>query len=468
MYQKSSGLTKYIVLICDLLCIVASIFIADFFWHDIYKHISRGGANYLRLLVILIVVYFAQFLFTKSASDFYIRGYVLEMWAVIKSNALLVVGVTLIMFFMKTSGAYSRMVLLIFFILNVIITWLVRNTLKKALPFVYTKMITKRNAIVVGNSEFVEDVIKEYGITKDYSINIIGSCLYDDFDNQEILGIPVVTSINELTEYCCGEAIDEVIIEINDSNRNQMIPIMDELSSAGILISYRAKLPKLKSTGCQAVRKAGDYVVATYATRSVSTGNLLVKRGFDIFAGLIGSIVTLLLCIVIAPAIRIESKGPVFFAQKRIGRNGRIFTIYKFRSMYADAEERKAELMEHNEMNGNMFKMADDPRITKVGKFIRKTSIDEFPQFFNVLNGDMSLVGTRPPTVDEFNEYNLDQKGRLSFRPGLTGLWQVSGRNDITDFEDIVALDKEYIKNWSPLYDLKIILRTIPVMLSGK
>lgn len=468
MYQKSSGLTKYIVLICDLLCIVASIFIADYFWHDIYKHISRGGASYLRLLVILVIVYFVQFLFTKGSSDFYVRGYVLEMWAIIKSNALLVVGVTLIMFFMKTSGAYSRMVLLIFSILNVIFMWLVRIILKRMLPFVYTKVITKRNAIIVGSTGFAEDIIKECGITKDYSINIIGTCLYDDCHKQDTLGIPVVSGIEELTDYCCAEAVDEVIIEINDSNRDQMIPIMDELSGAGILISYRAKLPKLKSTGCQAVRKAGDYVVATYATRSVSTGNLLVKRGFDIFAGLIGSIITLALCIVIAPAIKIESKGPVFFAQKRIGRNGRMFTIYKFRSMYADAEERKAELMEHNEMNGSMFKMADDPRITKVGRFLRKTSIDEFPQFFNVLSGDMSLVGTRPPTVDEFNDYNLDQKGRLSFRPGLTGLWQVSGRNDITDFEDIVALDKEYIKNWSPLYDLKIILRTIPVMLSGR
>lgn len=468
MYQKSSGLTKFVVLFCDLISIVISILAADYFWHDAYKHISRGGADYSRIVFILMALYLVIFLFTRSYGDFYVRGLVLEMWAVIKVNAFLILGITLILFMMKASQTYSRMVLGVFVLINCLLMWIVRQLLKKVLPFAYSKMITKRNAIIVGNIDFVRDIMREIGITKDYSIDVVGACLYDNNDLEDVDGIPIISKVHGLTDYCCSAAIDEVIMEVNDSNRDRMVGIMDELSNAGILIKYRTKLPKLSSTGCQAVMKAGDYLVATYATRSVSTGNLLVKRAFDIFAGLIGSIITLILYLFVAPAIKIESKGPVLFSQKRVGRNGRIFTIYKFRSMYADAEERKAELMKHNEMSGNMFKMADDPRITKVGKFLRKTSIDEFPQFFNVLSGDMSLVGTRPPTLDEFNEYNLDQKGRLSFRPGLTGLWQVSGRNDISDFDDIVALDKEYIKNWSPLFDLKIILRTIPVMLSGK
>ena len=132
--------------------------------------------------------------------------------------------------------------------------------------------------------------------------------------------------------------------------------------------------------------------------------------------------------------------------------------------MYKDAEARKAELMEKNEMKGAMFKMKDDPRITKVGKFIRKTSIDELPQFFNILKGDMSLVGTRPPTVDEFREYTPYQKRRLSLKPGLTGMWQVSGRSDIEDFEEVVKLDLEYIDNWKISLDIKIILKTILVV----
>ena len=148
-----------------------------------------------------------------------------------------------------------------------------------------------------------------------------------------------------------------------------------------------------------------------------------------------------------------------------IGKNGRRFKIYKFRSMYMDAEERKKELMEKNKMSGLMFKMDDDPRITKVGKFIRKTSIDEFPQFFNVLKGDMSLVGTRPPTEDEFKQYKARYKKRLAMKPGITGLWQVSGRSSITDFEDVVKLDVQYIENWSFGLDLKILLQTVLVVL---
>ena len=147
----------------------------------------------------------------------------------------------------------------------------------------------------------------------------------------------------------------------------------------------------------------------------------------------------------VAIPLKLESPGPLFFKQCRVGLNGRYFTMYKLRSMYADAEERKKELMAKNEMNGLMFKMEDDPRITKVGKFIRKTSIDELPQFINVLCGQMSLVGTRPPTVDEYRQYESHHKRRLSMKPGITGMWQACGRSDIENFEDVVRMDVQYI-----------------------
>jgi lipopolysaccharide/colanic/teichoic acid biosynthesis glycosyltransferase len=165
--------------------------------------------------------------------------------------------------------------------------------------------------------------------------------------------------------------------------------------------------------------------------------------------------------VIVGPLIKLESPGPLFFKQKRVGKNGRYFEIYKFRSMYVDAEERKAALMEQNEMSGLMFKMEDDPRITKIGRFIRKTSIDELPQFINVLKGDMSLVGTRPPTVSEFQKYEGHHKRRLSVRPGITGIWQAYGRNTVTDFEDVVKMDLEYIDNWSLGLDVKILARTV-------
>ena len=176
--------------------------------------------------------------------------------------------------------------------------------------------------------------------------------------------------------------------------------------------------------------------------------------------------------------IYMKSPGPIFFTQVRIGKNGKQFRMYKFRSMYMDAEERKKALMEQNKIqDGMMFKMDDDPRIigsekkdkngrpAGIGNFIRRTSLDEFPQFWNVLKGEMSLVGTRPPTVDEWEKYDLHHRVRMSIKPGITGLWQISGRSEITDFEEVVRLDREYIQNWSPELDFQILLKTVSVVL---
>ena len=188
-----------------------------------------------------------------------------------------------------------------------------------------------------------------------------------------------------------------------------------------------------------------------------------MENFFDIIGSIVGCILTVLISIVIGPIIYIKSPGPILFSQIRVGKNGRPFKIYKFRSMYIDAEERKKELMEQNKIkDGFMFKVDDDPRIIKgIGSFIRKTSLDEFPQFWNVLKGDMSMVGTRPPTLDEYEKYSPHHKRRLSMLPGITGLWQISGRSNITDFEEIVRLDTQYIENWSLELDIKIIAKTI-------
>ena len=195
---------------------------------------------------------------------------------------------------------------------------------------------------------------------------------------------------------------------------------------------------------------------------------MAIKRLIDIVGGLVGCVITIVLTPFVALAIRLDSPGPIFFAQTRIGKNGRRFKIYKFRSMYIDAEERKKELASQNEMQGLMFKMENDPRITKVGKFIRKTSIDELPQFFNIVKGDMSLVGTRPPTEDEFEQYNSHYRRRISMTPGLTGLWQISGRSDIVDFDEVVKLDLEYIDNWTVWLDIKILFMTVGAVLKGR
>ena len=180
-------------------------------------------------------------------------------------------------------------------------------------------------------------------------------------------------------------------------------------------------------------------------------------------------LLTGIIFIFVAPIIYIKSPGPIFFKQVRIGKNGKKFNIYKFRSMYMDAEERKKDLMAQNDIkDGMMFKMDNDPRIIKgIGNFIRDYSLDEFPQFWNILKGDMSLVGTRPPTMDEWEKYELHHRKRLAIKPGLTGMWQVSGRSEITDFEEVVELDTKYIEQWSIGLDIKILFKTVTVVFTG-
>lgn len=221
----------------------------------------------------------------------------------------------------------------------------------------------------------------------------------------------------------------------------------------------------------------GNYTVLTTSLNYASIGQLLLKRIMDIVGGLVGCIFTGIICIFVGPAIYIASPGPIFFAQERVGKNGKKFKMYKFRSMYMDAEERKAGLMKDNKLgDGKMFKLDFDPRVignkvlpdgshkTGVGDFIRRTSLDEFPQFFNVLKGDMSIVGTRPPLLSETSLYELHHRARLAIKPGITGMWQVSGRSDITDFEEVVRLDKEYIENWNIGLDIKILFKTVLVV----
>lgn len=193
-----------------------------------------------------------------------------------------------------------------------------------------------------------------------------------------------------------------------------------------------------------------------------------IKRAIDICGSSLGLIVLSPLFLIVGYMIKKEdSGGPIFFSQDRVGKNGEVFKMYKFRSMCIDAEERLALLLEHNEVEGAMFKMKDDPRVTKIGKFIRKTSIDELPQLWNVLRGEMSLVGPRPPLLREVVEYSEYDKQRLYVKPGCTGLWQVNGRNQL-GFEEMVELDLKYIDTINLFQDFKIIFKTIKIMIRPK
>ena len=286
-----------------------------------------------------------------------------------------------------------------------------------------------------------------------------------DYVGEDIEGYRVVANGDNVIEVASREIVDEVFLVLDDQRKNEIIEYAEQFAQMGVIVHVNIDLLDHLGAGYQReVTQIGNHYALSVAPRFFDFNKLVMKRIIDIVGAIVGLMITAVVMLFIAPAVKLESPGPLIFKQKRVGKNGRYFYIYKVRSMYQDAEARKAELMEKNEMKGFMFKMTDDPRITKVGKFIRSTSIDELPQFWNVLKGDMSLVGTRPPTVDEFKQYEARHKRRLSMKPGLTGLWQVSGRSNIEDFEEVVRLDCEYIDNWSIQLDIQIILKTVVVI----
>ena len=262
--------------------------------------------------------------------------------------------------------------------------------------------------------------------------------------------------------------VDEVLI-VQPDDMGMPRDFISKLINMGITVDYSNSFMEYFTE----VHRLGYFDVMSTSSKVVSAVDLAIKRLFDIAGGLVGSFATLIIYLFLAPIIKIKSPGPVFFKQERVGKNGKIFKLYKFRSMYMDAEKRKAELEAQNKISGGlMFKIDDDPRIIGsekkdkhgnpkgIGNFIRRTSLDEFPQFFNVLRGEMSLVGVRPPTKDEWEKYSPDHRIRLSGRPGLTGMWQISGRSNITDFNEVVALDRYYIEHWSLSLDFHILLKT--------
>lgn len=364
--------------------------------------------------------------------------------------------------FITKNALFSRLYFGIFLVLDYIVLLTEKLILRRMIIDNSQKNETGKRIVIVGLMEKARKLVKDLKEQEDFPPNIVGYVSLDQNYVGEILG-----TVDQLPDILIQNAVDEVIFALPKDYVGQVeehIRICEELGVTArmILDFYDLKISKTL------LSYIGNLPVLTFHTVSLNEEQLFAKRVVDIIGSLIGLLFTALAFIIFAPVIKLTSKGPVFFVQKRVGQNGRVFNCYKFRTMVADAEDQLSTLKEENEMHGNMFKMKDDPRVTKIGRFLRAYSIDELPQFYNVLRGDMSLVGTRPPTVSEVSEYELKHRRRLSIKPGLTGMWQVSGRNEISDFEQVYALDINYIDNWTLLLDFKIMLKTIGVVITKK
>ncbi len=283
---------------------------------------------------------------------------------------------------------------------------------------------------------------------------------------QQICGYPVLGRIDDLLDVCKRNTVDEVIFCLPLTRFAEAEEHIAALQEMGTTTRMVLDLSDVGRSRHELSMFHDELPILTFHTKSLDAQQLFLKRILDLIGAAVGLIIAGAMFPFIVLAIKLDSKGPVFFGQDRIGLNGRIFKCWKFRSMTVDAEQRKHELNERNEMRGAIFKISDDPRITRVGRFLRKSSLDEFPQFWNVLKGDMSLVGTRPPTPDEVANYENWHRRRISIKPGITGLWQVSGRNLISDFDEIVRLDIRYIESWNLLLDIRILLKTLWVLLA--
>lgn len=361
---------------------------------------------------------------------------------------------------------FSRIFMMGFILISITLHALFRIVIKDMLHKLRQRGYNYRRTLIVGISESAQRIISSIEQNIHWGLRVEGIILEDEKDESAgghpdpIRKYPILGSLNNLKNILMKEAVDNVIFCTQGKSITDLKGIILDIEAMGISSHIAIPNPTVKISTTFLGNIDGIPLI-TYCPVNLTSFDLLVKGLIDLIGGLIGFTVFLLIYPVIALAIKLESRGPVLFKQKRMGENGRIFTLYKFRSMYQDAEKRKKELMAKNLLHGAVFKIADDPRITGVGNFLRKFSLDEWPQFINVLKREMSLVGTRPPTLDEVEQYDLWHKRRLSMKPGLTGLWQVSGRNAITDFNEIVKLDLKYIDNWSIWYDLYIIFKTI-------
>lgn len=467
MYQRKSNLLNIVIMILDCICITVSLILANYIRNGKAFVSDNERMDFGLMLGGCLVAFLAWNLYKNLYKDMFLRGPFSELIHIIGNNAVIFSGAAILLFFMKRLDAYSRLAFVYFIVLDCVLMFILHLVWKRALPSLYWRMGLARKVLMISDQENAADLVMNIRNMGGFGVDVMGIVLTDDSYENNVKGTRIVAKAKELVEFCQSASLDEVYISLKDAHTPEILKIMNTLSEMGIIIHYQMPIPELTGAKQKVLSQTGASYHVTYASRMVPMGQLILKRLMDICGALVGCVVLVIVTVIFGPLIKLESPGPVFFAQKRVGKNGRIFKMYKFRSMYADAEERKKELMAQNEMSGFMFKMENDPRITKIGGFMRKTSLDEFPQFINILKGDMSLVGTRPPTLDEFSQYSPYHKKRLSFRPGLTGMWQVSGRSDITDFEEIVRLDVEYIEDWSVGLDIKILLKTVFTVFKG-
>lgn len=487
MYRRiSGGWVKHLdFMIWDMVSLQLAFVLGYWLRHGLVnpygRELYRGVALFLGTADAVVL------LMTGVLAGVLRRGMWKELRSCLYSAVVLALATMAYLFMMKLGEDCSRLVLVATFVFYFLLN-LGGRLLWKAVLRHHGGSRSSASMLVAANRDNLRQVLAQlrespYGVP-----TVTGVVLLDEagpWHPETLEDLPVVANRDNLEDYICSNWVDELLVageegESPDQSQS-LLRQLDKIAASGVVVHRIIAMDLQESGRTQLVENFAGYTVLTDSVKIVSLRQAVVKRTMDICGGLVGCLICGLAMLVVGPMIYIQSPGPIIFKQKRVGRNGKIFTIYKMRSMVMDAEAQKQALMKENRnADGMMFKLDFDPRIIGakrlpdgrvkkgIGNFIRDWSIDELPQFFNVLKGDMSLVGTRPPTLDEWEKYHLHHRARMAFRPGITGLWQVSGRSKITDFDQVVKLDMRYISNWDVGLDLRILLETVKVVLGRK
>lgn len=465
--KKTSILKHLDFLLIDTFIFLISYISAYFIYFNNIKSL-HDSSLYRALVLVSLLIAFGISYFIEPYKDILKRNYVKEIKELLEFCTISLLILSFCLFFTKTGTLLSRLFIALFYSIYFVLA-LIGRVLWKRYIFYKTKTqqpsIANKRILVITTKKELDKVIK---IIKknNYDLYIVDSiCVIDeDMSKENIEGYEIKTNKDNVLSYLCHNWIDEVLIATNSEKVPQ--DIYNGLSQAGTTTSVITNYIEGFEDRKHSVSKMFGYTVIQSSIAYRTNQQIIIKRLMDICGGIVGCLITLILTIIIGPIIYIKSPGPIFYKQERIGLNGRKFYMYKFRSMIINADDLKKDLMDKNIMgDGMMFKVKDDPRIIPgIGNFIRKTSLDEFPQFINVLKGDMSLVGTRPPTTNEWVKYKLEHRIRMAIKPGITGMWQVSGRSKITDFDKVIEYDTKYINNWTLGLDIEILFKTVLVL----
>ena len=469
MLQQQALILIKIRMLLDALCIVSAGYLAYFSLRYFSPSLPVVTEKPFIMSIILVMVAnnysFNRFGLYSSAR---FRRFARALWQILKAVAVDFTLLAGVMFFLR-ERFYFRTFILGFAAL----TFLLLAT-QRYLFSLYTDSqsrngFNRRKIMIVGQNDRAQAIRKAFESQLSWGHELVCDLLAETStrgSNGDQCALPTdrITLLPQiLTQY----QIDEVVFAVTSDASINLKSYTEVCRKMGIPVRILPALWNPNADNLRVENVQGIPFLSIPVNNFNATG-LLYKRVLDLLGGLVGIVIFLALFPFVAAAIKLDSPGPVLFRQKRVGQNGRAFNLFKFRTMFVDAEERKKNLTGFNVMKGPMFKLKDDPRVTRVGRFLRKTSIDEFPQFINVLKGEMSLVGTRPPTLDEVKRYDMSHRKRISAKPGLTGLWQISGRNRIDDFERVVELDCQYMEKWRFLDDIKILLKTVVVVLMRK